>query len=74
MHCGKHTTYPFLDSKTLWMPLKGLKSSPELAFLEYLQAHVALSHIKELLALLQVVVLTLVGLPAADIKHLETIQ
>ena len=56
------------------MPSKGLESLPELAFLEDLQTHVALSHIKELLALLQVVVLTLVGLPAADIKHLETIQ
>ena len=47
------------------------KFLPELASLEDLQTHVSLAHVKELLALLQVVVLTLVGLSAADIKHLE---
>ena len=44
---------------------------PELASLEDLEAHVSLSHVEELLTLLQVVVLPLVGLPPSHIKHLQ---
>ena len=44
---------------------------PELASLEDLEAHVSLPHVEELLALLQVVVLPLVGLPPSHVEHLQ---